>query len=1018
MPDGSGALERPAASGRHITAALGDRKLVTITGEDGRYTFEGMTAGVWQVSVELFGFTTARKNIEIGSTPVNTDWSLELRPSMAQRRQAGRGNNTVQVLQAQAESELTAARPSPGTETASADTGSTEAFLVNGSLSRGLQQGEPDPAAGQGMDPFRQGRAGLPGEPGQGGSPGMGPGGGGGFGGGGRGGFGGGGMGGGRGGFGGQRPGGPQGQRRPGGPGREGVVFGNRANRGNQGIRGMVSFTFRDSAFDAAPYSLNGQPSDKPAYSQYRWGLSVGGPLVLGKLVKSPETFFFINYFGTRAENPFRGVATVPTLAERSGDFSDLGSVLFDPRTRQPFAGNRLDSIDPVAAGLLAYIPVPNQPGTLQNFVFVTSVPQNTENVNIRVNRSITKKDRLGVTLNLQRRDGNSPQIYGFIDSTEGSGLNTDVSWTRAFSAHLINTAHVTFNRNRNETLPFFAYGTDVAGQLGIAGTSRDPINYGPPNVSFTNYGTLSDASPVLTRNQAIGVSEALAFTRGTHNLSFGGEFRRNQLNTTTDQNARGTFGFSGLLTSGFDGKGQPFPNTGYDFADFLLGFPQTSSVRFGSTSTYFRSSMYAAFAQDDWRPRSNLSFTLGARYEYFSPYREKHGQIANLDVAPGFTGVAVVTPSISGPYSGAFPSYLINPDRNNFSPRVALAWKPREKDSLQFRAGYGIYYNEGVYSQIASRMAAQPPFAQTSSVNTSITAPLTIETGLVTIPAGKDVLNTYAVDRSYRVPYAQTWTTTLQRTLPGAIVLEVGYLGTKGTRLDIQRLPNRAAPGSPLTAEERRQIGNAVGFTFESSEGNSIYHALQVRVTRRFRRGLSGNALYTFGKSIDNSSTFGGAGNTVAQDDRNLAAERGLSSFDRRHTLNLGYMLSSPVGVRNGLMEGHPWALKLLRDWTLSGAITIQSGTPFTARVLGNRTDPTGSGAVGAGRADATGSAGFRRRLVLQSSGVHYPALDALRGCRPEHHSRSRIDDCKRLLRQVFFPHRATPARVPLGSQ
>ena len=94
----------------------------------------------------------------------------------------------------------------------------------------------------------------------------------------------------------------------------------------------MVSFTFRDSAFDAAPYSLNGQPSDKPGYSQYRWGLSVGGPLVLGKLVKSPETFFFINYFGTRAENPFRGVATVPTLAERSGDFSDLGSVLFDPR--------------------------------------------------------------------------------------------------------------------------------------------------------------------------------------------------------------------------------------------------------------------------------------------------------------------------------------------------------------------------------------------------------------------------------------------------------------------------------------------------------------------------------------------------------------------------------------------------------------------------------------------------------------------------------------------------------------
>jgi hypothetical protein len=199
-------------------------------------------------------------------------------------------------------------------------------------------------------------------------------------------------------------------------------------------------------------------------------------------------------------------------------------------------------------------------------------------------------------------------------------------------------------------------------------------------------------------------------------------------------------------------------------------------------------------------------------------------------------------------------------------------------------------------------------------------------------------------VDRGYRVGYAQTWNFAVQEELPASLVVELGYLGTKGTRLDIQRLPNRAAPGSPLTSEERRLIGNAVGFAFDSSDGDSIYHAGQLRVTRRFRRGLSASALYTYSKSIDNASTLGGGAAVVAQNDRDLRAERGLSSFDRRHTLSLNYLYSP--NVRNH------W----LADWTISGGLTAQSGIPFTARVLGNQSNSGGTGAVGSGRADSTG--------------------------------------------------------------
>jgi hypothetical protein len=185
---------------------------------------------------------------------------------------------------------------------------------------------------------------------------------------------------------------------------------------------------------------------------------------------------------------------------------------------------------------------------------------------------------------------------------------------------------------------------------------------------------------------------------------------------------------------------------------------------------------------------------------------------------------------------------------------------------------------------------------------------------------------------------------------------MEVGYLGTKGTRLDIQRLPNRSASGSPLTAEQRRQIGNAVGFTFDSSDGNSIYHAAQVRLSRRFRRGLSGNLMYTLSKSIDDASTFGGGAAVVVQDDKNLRAERGLSSFDRRHTLSVGYMLSSPSTGSTDSFTARGWYGKLMKNWTLSGNISYQSGSPFTAQVLGNRSDSGGTGAVGSSRADATG--------------------------------------------------------------
>ena len=453
---------------------------------------------------------------------------------------------------------------------------------------------------------------------------------------------------------------------------------------------------------------------------------------------------------------------------------------------------------------------------------------------------------------------------------------------------------------------------------------------------------------------------------RGKHSFTFGAVYTRNDLNTLTDQNGRGTFNFTGLTTSALTAAGAPIPGTGFDWADYLLGMPQSSSIRFGESSTYFHQNAWSGYAQDDWKIRPSLTLNLGLRYELFFPLTEEYGRMANLDIAPGFTAVAPVTAGMAGPYSGGFPAGLINPDYNNVGPRLGLAWHiPKIHRSTIVRIGYGIYYNGQGYNPFGLKLAEQPPFAVSSNVNTSSSDVLTLSQGFISAIPGA-ITNTYAVDRNYRTPYAQTWNVTVQHDLPDGFFVELGYLGTKGTRLDLQMLPN-VGPGVSLVS--RNQLGNAVGFTFDNSVGDSIYHAFQARLQRRFRHGLSMTAFYTFSKSIDDSSTFGGAGNTVAQNWLDLAAERGLSSFDRRHVFTGNWIWTSPFGSDGSRIAGTSVAGRLLKDWQLTGSVTAETGTPLTARELGNTARLAQTGGIGSGRAEATG------QPVEAGSGFFNPA-------------------------------------------
>ncbi|MBI1897299.1 MAG: TonB-dependent receptor [Acidobacteria bacterium] len=956
MPAGAAAAQHAGgvtAGGRPVpgavvTAVHEQYRLVTTTGEAGAYEFE-LSPGLWDIRIEMFGFEPVAYPHAQGIESTRVEWTL--RVQAAPLPATGKTESDYQQVALARTAEDPPSEIAPVAEVQIDDFGAEESFLVSGSLSRGLQAPqEEDPlvvtrTAEKVKGAIAKRDNAIPGAP----------------------------------------PGTALAQRDEAAPESRGKMakmaaragksdkllrkaaarrasaasFGNRRRRSGPLVRGMAWYTISNSALNARPYSLTGALAAKPPYAQNRFGVTLGGPLRIPRLLELERTMFVLSYSATRNRGPYSAFATMPSALEREGDFSHSfvrGPVLvFDPASNQPFPGNRIprSRFDPIAAGLLDYIPPPNRPGAVRNYQALTSIPRNSDSLSWRINQGLSLKHRLSGGLNLQRRDNENALLYGFHDEIEGSGYTADAGWMWTLGAKRIHDLKLRFGRDRSQALPFFAFRDNVAGRLGIVGPSASPINYGPPNLNFTNFGDLSDGSPVLRRNRNWSVSDSITWVHGTQTIAAGGEVKLGWLDTNTDQNARGSFTLSGLATSGFDGRGQPMPGTGFDFADFLLGLPQSSSIRYGSTDTYFRNRVYSAWLQDDWRVRPNLTVNIGARYDYFSPFTEEHGRIANLDVAPGFTGVAVVTPGIRGPYSGDFPEGLIDPDANNLSPRIGFAWRPLPRSRLQIRGGYSHFYDGSAYQKIVSRLAAQPPFASTASIHTSLARRLTFADGFGGGSAQK-ITNSFAVARDYRIAYAQTWSFSVQHELPGSFVVDLGYLGTKGTRLEIQRLPNRAAPGSPLTAEQRRQIGNAAGFTYSSSEGNSIFHAGQARLVRRLKKGLSMNALYTWSKSIDNATTIGGAGNVVAQNDRNLALERGLSIFDQRHNFTVSGVVNSPFG-ENGWTRGGPLA-RLLENWSISSSLAARSGRPFTARVLGNIADAGGTGAIGSGRADATG--------------------------------------------------------------
>src|SRR5467141_2088154 len=730
---------------------------------------------------------------------------------------------------------------------------------------------------------------------------------------------------------------------------------------------GVLYFSDNNAALDARSYSLTGIESPKADYNQARFGINIGGPLNIPKIFNGGNKwFFFGGWNGSRGSNPYDAFSTVPTPDERHGNFAGATYndgkpiQIFDPQSGQQYQSNGLPNgidpslISPAATALLQYIPLPNIPTTTsgQNFHYVTSADSNSDAVILRLvhNFGASSGPRFGLFgnggggsgggrrrsqnninfgLNWSRSSSNIVNPFpSLAGGTNTQGLNASAGWTYG-KGRITNIFRLNYNHNHVSTTNLYSNVTDVSGPGGaeINGISNDPFDWGLPGISFTSFGGLNDPTARRELDQTYSISETVAWNRGKHNWRFGGDYRRILQSFRSARNAEGGFVFTGFATSQYTtGSTQPVTGTGYDFADFLLGFPQQTSLQSGANSYNFRANAFDFFAQDDWRFRSNLSFNLGLRYEYNGPYTEASDRIANLDVAPGFTSSAAVLPGHAGPFNGIFPASLVRPDRNNFAPRIGIAWKPQKQTVV--RTGYGINYNLAQYGAMIQNFAFQPPFANTETNTTDVGGlrggtPLKLTNGFPP-PSGNTVTNNFAVNPNYRLGYVQIWNLDIQREFPGAVVMNAGYNGAKGTRLDTQRA---------------LVVSGGQPFVYESSEGNSILHAASVRMRKRMAKGLGLSAQYVFSKSIDDASSIGGGGSAVAQDPFVISADRGLSSFDQRHKFTGNWIYDLPFGENRRFVPKGAWS-HVLAGWQWSGDFTVGSGLYFTPRVLGGGLD------------------------------------------------------------------------------
>jgi Carboxypeptidase regulatory-like domain/TonB-dependent Receptor Plug Domain/TonB dependent receptor len=745
---------------------------------------------------------------------------------------------------------------------------------------------------------------------------------------------------------------------------------------GNQ-WHGSVWNFLRNNVFDSRPFNLTTQ-SNVPKFQRNQFGGTIGGPLAKNRL------FAFFNYEGLRNRQAAANLTTiaVPDQAERNGNFSEelATTVIYNPSNpivnglRTPFSGNIIPSNlinTQVQAALLA-LPQPNVPGNL--FINTSDVlVQNYDNYSARVDYAQSASMKFFARYSGSTENASIPgSLPGRPTLDNAIPRNVAVGLTQVISSSMVNDIRVGFNRlnflyglpepafnisGQNQTLPNF-----ISGQLNFGGA-------GPYNA--TGPGGIASA-----RNNTYQAWDVLAWHLGRHSLRLGGEFDAFQYVRFEDADALGSLTFTSGYTNATGAAPKATDHSGDAIATALLGLPQTATRTLGPNRIDGRQYNYAAFVQDDMRISLTVTANFGVRYEVSPPMHDIRNQMSSIDFTTAPSPQTIFAAGTQGVYSpllfvcgkSGHPAGCAYTNWTNYSPRAGLVWSANPKTVI--RAGGGLYYGTQDGNTLLKLAQSLPTtYAQTLTFNAFVPQNPNLNVFTAAI-VGSQAISAASIDAHQKNPYSPQWSLNIQREIAKQTVVEVGYLGSLGVHLEQNVQPNNGLPG---TAVKRPYFGltlspdvqSALNFPMTSSvvpvsqvnyfphSAQSNYHALDLRLEKRYQDGLSLLTSFTWSKALSNASQYRNAGgitgseNSPPQNSFNLAAERSPAYYNAKLRSVTSVVYDLPFGAGHHLMaQGVPGIV--FGGWQISTIVQMQSGYPYTINYKG---DPVniggGSGGV-----------------------------------------------------------------------
>ncbi len=696
---------------------------------------------------------------------------------------------------------------------------------------------------------------------------------------------------------------------------------------GTNGFHGTAYEFLRNQALDARNYFA---PTDQPTpkYQRNQFGFSFGGPLI------KDRTFFFGDYEGLRSREGITRLANVPTARERVGDFSQLPQQFWPlvPGTQTQFPGGVIpqQALNPIGLKIAALYPLPNRNVAGQNYAASPVQRDRNDLFDVRVDHKISDASQFAVRYSFTDRNLFEPYsgvtqvlVPGYGNSVLRRGQNLMLNEHHIFSPRFVNDVRVAFSRVGNQVLTENP-GVSVNKQVGLPELSSNPRDFGLSLIRVTGYSPLGHEynNPQDSATNVFQVLDTATYARNAHLLKFGFDFRYTQQNAFRDVQSRGLLIFPGQVSITLpDGTPTVFPFiTGNPLANLLFGLPLVTGGARLDNAQHLRTESYNLFVNDNYRITPKLTLSLGLRYEFNSPPVDTEDRANIYDTATG----KLVQVGANGIPRGGYEA-----DKNNFAPRVGLAWALGKDSKTVVRTGYGVYFDQSPLAP-GEGLYFNAPYFDFRYYYQSQQAPLTVYNPFPFNTPGQSAPSAFAYDRNLRTSYTQHWNLSVQHQLGNSTVAEVAYVGSKGTKLLSSRDINQPTPSTRQPNLPRNPLFSEI--TQQEGSGASNYHSLQARVQQRLAAGLSLLGAYTFGKSIDNASgVFASTGDpNYPQNSFNLAAERGRSGFDVRHRFSLSYSYDLPFGKNlNGAAKA------LLAGWQTFGVITLQTGRPFTVALL-----------------------------------------------------------------------------------